>query len=423
MVTGHGYITDDLADHAIKFIETNRDRPFFCYVPFYTPHSPMQVPDRFWAKFKDAPLQLRATNPKQEDIDFTRAALAMCESIDFNVGRILAKLDELKLAENTIVIYFSDNGPNSWRWNGGMKGRKGSTDEGGVRSPCFIRWPGTIRADTRVAPIAAAIDLLPTLADCAGVQLDATAGKPLDGRSLKPLLLDHKNDWPQRMLFSHWNRKVSVRTDRYRLDDDGALFDMEADPGQRQNIAPAQPKIVAELSKAMTDWRKELLTKLWRDDRPFTVGYREFPMTQLPARDGVPHGNIHRSASAPNCSYFTNWTSPDDSITWDIEVHTAGAYEAAIYYTCPAADVGSTIELTCGQSTAKATVAQANDPPSRGMEHDRVERKGESYVKDFKPLQLGTFDLPTGRGKLTLRALKIPGKSAMDVRMVTLTLK
>ena len=78
---------------------------------------------------------MRSRDPKQEDIAITRAALAMCENIDWNVGRVLTKLDELKLADNTIVLYFSDNGPNSWRWNGGMKGRKGSTDEGGVRSP------------------------------------------------------------------------------------------------------------------------------------------------------------------------------------------------------------------------------------------------------------------------------------------------
>ncbi len=99
----------------------------------------------------------------------TRAALAMCENIDWNVGRVLAKLDELKLADNTIVLYFSDNGPNSWRWNGGMKGRKGSTDEGGVRSPLLIRWPGHIKPGTKIAQIAGAIDLLPTLAELAGV--------------------------------------------------------------------------------------------------------------------------------------------------------------------------------------------------------------------------------------------------------------
>jgi arylsulfatase A-like enzyme len=135
MIRGRGYIVDDLTDRAIEFIGKNRTRPFFCYVPYNSPHSPMQVPDRFYDKFKGAALPMRAANAEQEQIDHTRAALAMCENIDWNVGRVLAKLDEWKLADNTVVIYFSDNGPNGWRWNGGMKGRKGTVDEGGVRVP------------------------------------------------------------------------------------------------------------------------------------------------------------------------------------------------------------------------------------------------------------------------------------------------
>ena len=323
----------------------------------------------------------------QEDVAFTRAALAMCENIDWNVGRILDRLDELKLADQTIVLYFSDNGPNSWRWNGGMKGRKGSTDEGGVRSPFLIRWPGHIPAGARIPQIAGAIDLLPTLADLAGIPIAST--KPLDGLSLKPLLLGTAKDWPDRMIFSHWNGKVSVRTQRYRLDDNNRLFDMEADPGQDHDISAAEPEVSARLSKARAKWKADLLPGLKDDNRPFTVGYPQFPITQLPARDGVPHGNVKRSANAPNCSFFKNWTSTNDSITWDVEVATAGKYEAVIYYTCPAADIGSTIELSFLGSRLQGKVSEANDPPLRGAENDRVPRQGESYVKDFKPLRLG----------------------------------
>src|SRR5262249_9635954 len=169
-------------------------------------------------------LKLRYEGPQREDVAMTRAALAMCENIDANVGRVLRKLDDLKLTDNTIVVYFSDNGPNSWRWNDGMKGRKGSTDEGGMRSPLLVRWPGHVKAGTKVAPIAAAIDLLPTLTDLTGVA--APEGKPLDGVSLAPLLLGRGGDWPDRMIFSHWNGNVSVRTQQHRLDAAGKLFDM-----------------------------------------------------------------------------------------------------------------------------------------------------------------------------------------------------
>jgi arylsulfatase A-like enzyme len=420
-VRGEGFITDDLTDHAIAFVAANRDRPFFCYLPFNTPHSPLQVPDRFYDKFKDASVPLRYQGAQPEDTAMTRAVLAMTENIDWNVGRLLRKLDDLKLAERTIVLYFSDNGPNTWRWNGGMRGRKGSTDEGGVRSPLLVRWPGRVRPGTRVAPIAAAIDLLPTLADLAGVA--PPSDRPLDGVSLAPLLLGEAADRPDRMIFSHWGGRVSVRTQQYRLDESGRLYDLTRDPGQARDLSGELPEVTARLSGAVARWRAELLPGLGKDDRPFPVGYPAFPITHLPARDGVPHGHVRRSANAPNCSFFTNWTSPDDRITWDVEVATPGRYEAVVYYTCAPGDVGSSIELSLNGVRLVAKVTEAHDPPLRGAEHDRVPRVGESYVKDFRPLRLGELTLDRGRGPLTLRALEVVGRQVIDVRAVALTLQ
>jgi arylsulfatase A-like enzyme len=172
----------------------------------------------------------------------------MCENIDWNVGRVLARLDELKLRDNTIVLNFSDNGPNSWRWNGGMKGRKGSVDEGGVRAPLLVRWPGQIRPGPRISQIAGAIDLLPTLADMSGVPVKST--KPLDGKSVKPLLMGETKGWPDRMIFSLQNKRISVRTQQYRLDPSGQLFDMIADPGQDRDTAKEKPEVAARLREA-----------------------------------------------------------------------------------------------------------------------------------------------------------------------------
>lgn len=231
-VRGNGFIVDDFTDHALAFIESNRERPFFCYVPLNTPHSPMMVPDRSYAKFDGKELGMRHREPDKEDVMMTRAALALCENIDWNVGRILKKLDDLELRDHTIVIYFSDNGPNSDRWNGDMKGRKGTIDEGGLRSPFFIRWPGRIRANDSVPQIAGAIDLLPTLCELAGI--DAKTNKPLDGRSLSPLLLNKSPEWEPRSLLAVRNNDVSVRTQRIRLDASGRLFDIEADPEKTQ---------------------------------------------------------------------------------------------------------------------------------------------------------------------------------------------
>src|SRR5205085_810717 len=122
-----------------------------------------------------------------------------------------------------------------------------------------------------------AIDLLPTLADLAHVPVAGV--KPLDGISLKPLLLATAKDWPDRIIFSHWNGKVSVRSQRYRLDDDNRLFDMETDPVQDHNVAADHKDISGRLSKARAKWKADLLPGLENDHRPFPVGYREFPIT------------------------------------------------------------------------------------------------------------------------------------------------
>jgi len=417
IVKGNGYVINDLTDHALEFIEDNQDRPFFCYLPYNTPHSPFQVPDEDYKKFANAPLDMRHRDPEKEELDKTRAVLAMCENIDDNVGRILKKLDDLKLSDNTIIVYFTDNGPNTWRWNGGMKGKKGSTDEGGVRVPCVINWPGHIPAGKTIPEIAGAIDLLPTLADLAEIEL--TGDKHLDGKSLKPLLMGSTQAWPDRMIFSKWNNKVSVRTQTHRLDHAGNLYDMIADPGQVHDISEEQPELVTELRQAVKQWRTEMDAETSEMHRPLTLGYASAPETQLPARDGEYSGNVARSGRAPNCSFFTNWSSMDDRIWWDIDVLEEGTYDVFMLSTCAAKNVGASFELSLGSELIESVVHEAQDPPLKGAESDRANRGSESYVKDFKEWKLGTISLTKGRGNLTLRALEIPGDAVVDVRMLT----
>jgi arylsulfatase A-like enzyme len=420
-VTGEGFIADHLTDRAIGFIDRHKTAPFFCYLAYNTPHSPMQVPDEYWRRFAKADLKLFELGPKA-DLGHTRAAYAMCENLDHNIGRLLKSLADRKLADNTIVVYFHDNGPNGFRFNGGMRGRKGSTDEGGVRSPLHIRWPAKIKPDTEVKSIAGAIDLLPTLTELAGVK--RVGDQPLDGVSLAPQLTGKAGPLDDRLIFNHWNGRVSVRSQTHRLDDQGRLYDMVADPGQKEDVARKQAGVAKRLVDAVAAWRKDVLAG-WtkKDDRPFPVGYAEFPITTLPARDGVPHGNVRRSARAPNCSFFTHWATTDDKMTWDVEVATDGKYEAVLLHTCPEAAVGAMIELTVNGGTWTVKTATAHDPPLVGAAHDRVPRMGESYVKDFKPLTLGVAEVKKGRGTLTLRATNIPGKGVMDVRSVVLTLQ
>ena len=286
--------------------------------------------------------------------------------------------------------------------------------------------------------IAGAIDLLPTLTAMAGIP--RVGDKPLDGKNISPLLTAKKIEWPERMIFSHQNGKVSVRTKQYRLDSTGALFDMAADSGLHNDIAREKSEMTAKLSQAVAAWRKEVfspsqITSATKgkknnktnadisDNRPYPIGYVEFPRAPLPARDGIPHGGIRRSASAPNCSYFVNWASHDDSMTWDIEAATAGNYAVEILYTCSESDAGAEIEMSFNKSKLTGKVTPGFDSPIYTNQDTIPRPAGESRMKEFRTLNLGTIQLEKGRGPLTLRALNIPGKSVMDVRQVTLTLK
>jgi len=418
LTRGDGFLAADLTTHALQFIDAQHEKPFFCYLALNTPHSPMQVPDEYWDRAKDREIAQRGRAGEKEDVNFTRAALAMVENIDWNVGRVLKHLAERKLAENTIVLYFSDNGPNGNRWNDGMRGQKGSTDEGGVRSPLLIRWPGHISAGRKIDHIAGVIDLLPTLASLAGVQLPAD-GPPLDGVSQGAALVD-KTPPPvgDRKIFSHWNGKVSVRTNGYRLDSEGRLYDMAADPGQANDVAQQHPELAKSLREAMEETRAEIRRDLTPDDRPFLIGGGgdRLPLTQLPARDARFQGKIRRSANAPNCSYLTNWIAIDDRITWQVEVREPGRYAVDLLYACPEKDLGSEFEIRLGEAVLGEHVSKAHDPPARGAENDRVPRKGESLVKDFAEWPVGELTLAAGPGVLELRATRIPHSQVMEVR-------
>ncbi|MEO2018836.1 MAG: sulfatase-like hydrolase/transferase [Fuerstiella sp.] len=420
IVQGKGFIIDDLTNHAIDFMKQKSDEPFFVYLPYNTPHSPMQVPDRWWNKFKDAELKQHNREPKKEKQQHLRAALAMCENIDWNVGRLLKTLQETGKQNNTIVVYFCDNGPNGYRWNGGMKGRKGSTDEGGVRSPCLVRWPQKIPAGLKVRANGAAIDLHPTLASMAGIT--TVNDKPFDGIDLTPQIRGTSQNTVDRVIVSHWKNRVSAKLASYRMDTAGKLFDLEADPGQYKDIAKTNPKIAATLKAAIDKFKAEVTPGYDDDQRPFVIAHPDYPLTQIPARDGEAHGGIKRSNRFPNSSYFTNWTNTEDNITWDAEVLSSGTYEVEIYYSCPEGEAGSDIELSFNDSTLSGRVTKAHPSDLVGAAEDRYDR-AESYEQNWTSMKLGQIRLAAGKGTLNLRATRIPGRTVMDFRLMMLRRK
>lgn len=415
---GKGFLPDDLTDHVIDKITEDAAEPFFIYLAFNTPHSPMQVPDRWWNKFEGKELGQRGTDPRKETTQHTRAALAMCENIDWNVGRIVDALEETNKRQDTLIAYLSDNGPNGSRWNGGMKGRKGSTDEGGVRSPLFLNWPGRLESGKVVKRNAAAIDLYPTLATLTG--LPATADKPFDGVDLSAAIFgDPKNLIDDRVIISQWKQKISAKSGVYRMNQQGDFYDLSADPGQQESVQPPLA-VKSRMKLAMTAFQAEILPGYGQDDRPFLIGHPGHAVTQMPIRDAVFSGNIKRSNKYPNSSYATNWTSVDDKIIWEVQVAEAGRFEVTIYHTVRPRDVGSQLRLTFGNESVTAAVDQAIEAEEVGRSEDRYPRS-ESYEQNWGKMRLGSIRLKKEAGQLILKAEKVAGNEVMEIRLMTLT--
>ena len=271
IVEGEGFIIDDLTNQAMEFIKRNREQPFFISSLQHSAF-PMQVPDQNWEQFKDKEIKPdpSRTNSRPENINHTRAALAMTQNIDQNVGRVLDCLEQLDLTEDTIVIYFSDNGPNGPRFNGGMRGRKGTTFEGGLSS-LSNSLPKKIQGGSVVKQVGGAIDLLPTLVDFASIEYEPR--KAIDGVSLASVLEDHNSVLPDRLLFSAWKNKASVRNNRFRLQRDGQLYDLDSDREELVDVAKLYPKIAEELHASLNRWLDETQSsnEVDPESRPITL--------------------------------------------------------------------------------------------------------------------------------------------------------
>ena len=243
-----GFAADVFFEEAMDFVRERRKKPFFLYLATYIPHTPCTVPDRSWV------------DPYRDEVPIHTAYFyAAVERADYNVGRLRAFLQAEGLAENTLLIFMTDNGTTSGSeqvFNAGMRGTKLSIYDGGHRVPCFFHWPGGGLTHSRdVEPITAHVDLLPTLIDLCGLD---TADIDLDGISLKPLLYGTPTDWPERTLVvesqrirdpEKW-RNCSVMTSRWRLVNGGELYDMPSDPGQQRDVSVEHPDVVETLRGA-----------------------------------------------------------------------------------------------------------------------------------------------------------------------------
>ncbi|WP_273568874.1 arylsulfatase [Maribacter halichondriae] len=200
-----GYCSDIFTNKALDFIAANRKSPFFCYLSFNAPHTPLQVPDKYYQKYKDIDPSSGFddnrpfTEMSEKDKEDARKVYAMVDNIDDNIGRLLNTLETLKIADNTLVIFMTDNGPQQVRYVAGMRGRKGSVYRGGTRVPFYLRYPKLAKKGSDIEAMSAHIDVLPTVAEICG--LEVPQDRKIDGRSLLPLLTDGTNGYEDRSFF------------------------------------------------------------------------------------------------------------------------------------------------------------------------------------------------------------------------------
>lgn len=275
-----GYCSDIFASSAIDFIEKNQKKPFFCYLSFNAPHTPLQVPDAYYQHYKnidpssgfekDERPFVKMSEANKED---ARKVYAMVENIDDNVGKLLKKLDELNLTENTLVIFMTDNGPQQIRYVAGMRGRKGCVYQGGVRVPFYLRYPARFAGNQDIDIPAAHIDLLPTLAQLCKVPLPKD--RKIDGHSLLPLIKGKPVDWANRSLFFYWSRRypelynnVALQKVPYKLvghTDYNAeitrfeLFDLEKDPYEQKNLVNEKTAVAQQMKTELDVLFQELV--------------------------------------------------------------------------------------------------------------------------------------------------------------------
>lgn len=299
-----------------------------------------------------------------------------------------------------------------------MKGIKGSTDEGGVRVPFIISWKNNIKNGRTLPQIAANIDLFPTLIELAGLHWKNP--KPFDGISLKNILMDKNPSMPDRFIPSFWANETSVRSQKFRLSNKDELYDMVNDPNQTKNVATEFPSEYRELKSWKDKWLQDVRTELPAQDlRPLMVGNKKMPLTNLPAAEGEPKGNIIRSSKHPNDSYFLGWKSSADKITWNVEVEDDGVFEVSVFYACSEKNIGTELEMKFNDASISKKISTPNNVPVMGMENDKVERD-ESYVKDFKPMKLGNVELKKGKGLLELSSKNLLAADDLECNMISL---
>jgi arylsulfatase A-like enzyme len=404
------YLTDRLTTEAEKFIEANREKQFFLYLAHYTVHIPLTAKADLIAKYKPG-------RPGQQG---NPIYAAMIESLDDSVGRVLKKLDDLKLAQRTLVIFFSDNGglctlegPNTPPTiNSPLREGKGYLYEGGIRVPLIVRWPGVTKPGTINNQPICSIDFMPTILHGCNVDSDVK----FDGIDISLAL--EGNSLPERALFWHYPHYSNqggrpgsaIRNGDYKLveffeNERRELFNIRRDPGETRNLIAIQPKIADELSRGLASWRTDVGAKMMSPNPSFVPNPQGKDGTiTLPARTAEVHGIQLRFEPLPHKNTLGFWTESSDWASWEFTVTNPGKFSLEVLQGCGKGQGGSEVELSIANQSLSFTVEDTGG------------------FQNFKSREIGsvTIEKP-GRYTLEVRPKKKAAAAIMDLRAVTLT--
>ena len=285
-INDDGYETYLLADEVSRYIrERDKNRPFFMYMPFIAPHTPLDAPQELQDKYKDIDTDLPPARSRQTDDTRRMATMmlqpsarpmyaAVVDAMDQAIGRVLQTLEEEGIADNTIVLFFSDNGGAAYSYGGAnnapLRGGKGETFEGGIRVVSLLRWPAMLGSGKQFDQIMSVMDVFPTLAAAAGIEAGNTF--ELDGRNMwpaiaqgeavpleKPLMFASEIPIYGSFKFTafdeSWKLVQEVEQEQLSVTVTNYLFDISKDPNEYNNLASAYPEVVEQLSEAIHEWR------------------------------------------------------------------------------------------------------------------------------------------------------------------------
>jgi arylsulfatase A-like enzyme len=405
------YLTDRLTDEALKFIKANRDKPFFLYLAHYAVHIPLKAKPDLTAKYK----------PGKPGEQGNPLYAAMIESLDDSVGRVLKELDDLKLSEQTLVIFTSDNGglctlegPNTPPTiNAPLRDGKGYLYEGGIRVPLIIRGPGIAKPGRDVGEPVSNMDIFPTISDIRGLYHPVH----FDGVSLLPGTQSPPFSAPRGPIFwhyPHYSNQGGRPAGAFRWGihkyiefyETGRreLYDLSTDPGERNNIAQDVPVATEAYADVLKQWRTKVGAKMPTPNPNYVPNPQAKEGTiSLPARTAEVHGLQLRYEPLPHKNTLGYWTRAEDWASWEFTVTTPGKFAVEVLQGCGKGQGGSEVQLSVDDQKLKFTVEDTG------------------HFQNFKPRELGTLTIAQpGRYTLEVRPVKKANAAVMDLRQVTL---